>query len=153
MSSKLDYASLMDVDDRELLARYIYYPSEMIEDGELTPFAFELVNFKDGSRERFVSVSLLKDRDIKKDDVPIPNRYKKENAQAYGYAKILTSDVRKASYRYIHTEVKDYGNENNPYHAGIHYFKDQEMIIGLYDDPAYLFTLKLLANASTLVKF
>ena len=151
MSGKPDYNSLADVADDERLARFIYTPSAMIDDGELSSEAFALVNLKDGRGESYVSVSMIGGRTLTLRDAPHPNRYRA--ATPYGYAMLLTSHVKRLRIADVHTEVKDHSTAESPYHAGIHYFKGAEMIRGKCTAPSYLATLTALKNASTLVRF
>ena len=136
------------INDRENIARLVFSPM-MVEDGKVSPSAFFLRNLK--SPENYVSV-LRHDYIVPTHENVSMIHPPKDNI-IYGYALINVGVCRNITHKNIMIDVLSHPNQNNKYHAGIHYSKLGRAIKGECTDPDFIIVAGMLANKSVLTSF
>lgn len=144
---KVDFPPL-DIDDKEEIARVIFSPF-MVEDGDVSPSAFNLRNLT--PPEEYVSVFrhnyfVPTVENIQRITPP------KDNI-IYGYARLIVGICRHISYKDILINVLSHSSHRSPYHAGIHFSKSGIDVKGKCEDPDFLIVRRMLANNSELIAF
>lgn len=139
---------LSEISNKENIARVIFSPM-MVEDDEVSPSAFYLRNLR--TPENYVSVFRHDYIRLSLENVSMI-RPPKDNI-IYGYALINVGICRGITHKDIMVDVLSHPNRGNPYHAGIHYSKSGEAIIGACEDPDFIIIAKQLANNSELSLF
>lgn len=138
-----------EIADEELLARYIFSPS-MVDEYGVSRQAFQLNNLK-GGPEKYVSVDRATYREPKPEYYPFKPR--KESDKLIGYGLLTVSAVRTTRINKIWAEVKPHGNKRNPYHAGIHYYNNNELIAGECEYKDFIIFITKLSKACSIHKF
>lgn len=137
-----------EINDEENIARVVFSPM-MVEDGDVSPTAFNLRDLK--KPEEYISVF--------RHDYLVPTIknvsmiHPPENNTIYGYALLNVGICRNVSFKDIMTDVLYHPSKSNIYHAGIHFSKSGTDIKGSCIDPDFIIVTQMLANNSKLITF
>jgi len=137
-----------EIANEEDIARVVLSPL-MVEDGEVSPSAFQLRDLH--KPEDYVSV--IRHNYIVPSLENIPVKHPPKGNVVYGYALLNTGICRKITYKDITIDVIAHPNSNNPYHAGIHFEKSKAAIKGRCTDPDFIIVTSMLANNCNLISF
>lgn len=138
-----------EIADKESLARYIFSPS-MVDEYGVSRQAFQLDNLERGP-EKYVSVERASYRKPKRENYKY--RVRKKGDSLVGYAELSAGTVRTLKVKDVWAEVKPHGNQQNPYHAGIHYHNYDGPIAGECEDGAFILFITRLSRIARLHKF
>lgn len=138
----------IEVTNEEDIARVVFSPL-MVEDGEVSPSAFQLRDLH--KPEDYVSV--IRHNYLVPSLENIPVKHPPKGNTIFGYALLNTGICRKITFNDITIDVIAHPNNQYPSHAGIHFEKSKAAIKGRCTDPDFIVVTRMLANNSHLISF
>lgn len=131
------------IDDSEPISRVLFSPS-MVEDGRVSPTAFELNDLK-GGPETYVSLFLLNLFQPTKENCAKKMHARKEGDVLFGHAVSVISKCKDIVYDRISLSFKKH-DKNSPGHIGLHYSNGGKAIKGKCSDPSFIIIKRLIAR-------
>mgnify|MGYP001135153833 CR=1 FL=1 len=130
-----------DIDDLEPISRVLFCPS-MVENGRVSPTAFELNDLK-GGPETYVSLFLLNLFQPTEENCAKMHA-RKEGDVLFGHAVSVINKCKDIVYDRISLSFKKHDKQNVG-HIGLHYSNGGKAIKGKCSEPSFIIITRLIA--------